>query len=64
MDLIANSVIYTPARARLLVASFWLSFLASRLGIAFLQQQEYLSRQSDPLVVCTLALLATTPKAP
>lgn len=49
---------YTPRRSALLLAGVWLTFLASRLVTALLQQQEVLSPFSDPWLIWMLALPA------
>lgn len=48
----------SAGRIRSLTWAFWLVFLGSRLGTAFLQQQEILPRGSEPWLVCVLGLLA------
>jgi fucose permease len=44
--------------AALLLSGFWLTFLAARLLVAILQYHQILPRESEPWLICALALLA------
>jgi fucose permease len=49
---------YHPSRAAWMLSGFWFTFFAARLGMAFLDADGVLPRQSEPWVILFLALLS------